>query len=114
MRLRNTTPLAKVLKHPITLLNNITANELEVQQWQEVATTFAEIKAVCDTKFETLEGLNFGHLITEALFIFRIRFIPNLNNKMRILFKDRLFEIKRIINIAEQDRVLQIIALEIA
>jgi len=32
---------------------------------------------------------------------------------MRILFKERQFEIKRIINIEERDRVIKILALEL-
>ncbi|HJD65458.1 MAG TPA: head-tail adaptor protein [Rickettsia endosymbiont of Diachasma alloeum] len=37
----------------------------------------------------------------------------NITTKMRILFKEREFEIKRIINVEEKSKFLNIIALEI-
>lgn len=108
-----TQPISKTLKHQIIFIENIALTEIEQDNWQRKFETFAEIKPITDNSFESLEGLNFGHIITQGFFLFKIRFIAGITNKMRILFKNRQFEIKRIINIGEQDRVIQIIALEI-
>ncbi|HJD62444.1 MAG TPA: head-tail adaptor protein [Rickettsia endosymbiont of Degeeriella rufa] len=46
--------------------------------------------------------MSFGHVITEGYFLFKIRFIKNITTKMRIIFKEREFEIKRVINVEEK------------
>jgi SPP1 family predicted phage head-tail adaptor len=110
---RSSKSLTLNLKHQITFFENKTVNPVDLDNWQEKLKTFAEITPVSESNFSMLEGLNFGHMITEAYFIFRIRFIDNVNAKQKIVFKDRNFDIKRIININEQNRVLMVIALEV-
>jgi len=105
--------LSFYLKHQIIFLENFAASDIEKENWQEKTMSFAEIKPLCDSKFESLENINFGHVMTEGFFIFKIRFIDGINSKMRILFKKRIFEIKRIIDVEEQGRILNIIGLEI-
>jgi SPP1 family predicted phage head-tail adaptor len=105
--------LSALLSHRVIFLENKTANELEDQDWQEVYRSFAEIKPMYDNKFGSIEKFNFGHIVTEAFFMFKIRFTEKINPKMRISFSRRIFEIKRIINVLEKDKILQIIALEI-
>ncbi len=102
-----------LFSHRIIFLENRTQNELEEGDWQEVCASFAEINPMYDNKFGSIEKFNFGHIVTEAFFMFKIRFIEGINPKMRIGFSKRLFEIKRIINVSEKNRILQIIALEI-
>ena len=91
----------------------INSTVFEEEKWEVKFSDFAEILPICDAKFETIENFNFGHVMTEAYFLFKMRFCLKINNKMRILFNERKFEIKRIINIGEQNRYLNIIALEI-
>jgi SPP1 family predicted phage head-tail adaptor len=105
--------LASCLKHQVIFLENLATSSIESENWQEKTKAFSEIKPICDTAFKSLESLDFGHVMTEGLFMFKIRFMKGINIKMRILFNDRQFEIKRIIDIAEQNRVLKIIGLEI-
>ena len=105
--------LSALLSHKIVFLENKSRNELEEQNWQEIYSSFAEIKPMYDNKFGSIEKFNFGHIVTEAFFMFKIRFTDQVNPKMRICFSRRIFEIKRIINIAEKNKILQIIALEI-
>jgi SPP1 family predicted phage head-tail adaptor len=76
-------------------------------------TSFAEVQPVCDNRFISLEGLSFGNVITEKYFLFKIRFMDGITQEMRISFKGRFFEIKRIINEDERNKMLSIIALEI-
>ncbi len=104
---------AKNFKHLIAFIQNNVSSEIEKENWQEVIRTFAEIKPLYDNQFEYIENMNFGHLTTESIFIFKMRFESTIASKMRILYNNRQFEIKRIINICEQNRYLQIIALEI-
>jgi len=103
----------KNFRHQIKFLENITTDTIEEDRWVEKFTTYAEIKPLCDSKFLALENISFGHVITEGYFLFKIRFIKNITTKMRILFKEREFEIKRIINVEEKSKFLNIIALEI-
>lgn len=101
------------LRHQIKIWQNISVNTIEQENWQEKFTIYAEITAISEQKFTVIEHLNFGHIMTEGFFIFKTRFIKNLSSKMRISFGDRQFEIKRLINIAEKSKWLNIIGLEI-
>ncbi len=105
--------LAKKLNHQIKFLENRVNSEIEEENWLEIITTFAEITALSDTIFKAIENFNFGHVMTESYYIFRIRYDQKVNNNMRILYNDKNFEIKRIINIDEKNVAMQIIALEI-
>jgi len=40
------------------------------------------------------------------------RFVPNITAKMRIKFKDRIFDIESIINIAERNKTLKFMCIE--
>ena len=99
--------------HKISILANKAVDELDEDKWEEFLTCFSEIKPVCDNKFVSLEGVSFGDVITEEYFHFRIRYIKGITKEMRVLFHGRVFEIKRVINDQEKDRMLSIIALEV-
>src|SRR4051812_22068561 len=101
------------LIHKVTFLENVANFETEELVWKEKIHTFAEIKAICDNKFLEMEGVSFGHLITEAYFNFTVRYIKGITVDMRILFHGRNFDIKRIIDIDEKRRMFRIIALEL-
>lgn len=106
-------PLFGILNHKISILENSNFNEISDDDWQEKYTTFAQIKPLYDKKVGSIENFSFGHLITEEYFLFKTRGSLEINNKMRIKFKNRLFDIKRVIDIDQNERFLQIIALEI-
>ena len=101
------------LVHKITFLENITKSTIKEAVWKEVQTSFAEIKTMCDNRFVSLEGVAFGNVVTEEYFLFKTRFIKDIHSEMRISFKKRVFEIKRIIDESERGRMLSIIGLEI-
>lgn len=101
------------LSQEILFLENKSISELDDDNWVEVIRTFADIKPLYDSKFGSLENFSFGHIVTENYFMFKIRYLPDLNTKMRISFNSRNFEIKRIINLHEKNEILQIIALEL-
>ena len=101
------------LSHRIRLLENMAVSPIETDNWQEQSIVFAEVKPIVDNKFIALEGLDFGHLISEEYYIFTIRFIDHMHIAMRIKMDDKEFSIKRIINIDHKSRLLKIIALTI-
>ena len=99
--------------HKIIFLKNITNSEIDTPKWQQVIETFAQVKPVCDNRFAFLEGIQFGNVITEEYFLFKIRFIKGLDKTMRISFYDQIFEIKRILDEDSKARMLTIVALKI-
>jgi len=101
------------LSHEIIFLENITNSDLEDENWVEKSRAFAEIRPLYDNKFGSIENFTFGHIVTENFFMFKIRYFPDVSTKMRIQYQERNFEIKRIINLSEQNQFLQIISLEI-
>lgn len=105
--------ISKNFIHKINFLEN-TVNEASLpEKWEVKFQSYAEIKPIYETSFSQIESKEFGHIMTESLFIFRLRYIKNISTKLRIEFKKRTFEIRRIVNIDEKDRLLNIIALEI-
>ena len=105
-------PLTNLLKHSVMFIENASKSELEDQDWQKRYVTFADVRPMYDDKFGSIEKFSFGHIVTEAFCMFKIRFTEKIHTKMRIIFKRRMFEIKRIINHNESSKVLKIIALE--
>lgn len=105
-------PLFGILKHKISILENTSADELS-ENWEEREITFAHIKPLYDNKIESLENFGFGHIVTDGYFIFQTRGSLKITTKMRIKFKNRIFDIKRVIDVEEAGRWLKIIALEI-
>ena len=101
--MKKKTIISKLI-HKITFLKNLSTDEISEAKWEEFQVSFAEVKPVCDNRFVSLEGLSFGNVITEEYFLFRTRFIKNINIEMRISFHGKLFEVKRIINEEEKGR----------
>ena len=99
--------------HKISVLKNTAETELDEAKWEVFAVCFAEVQPVCDNRYVPMEGVAFGDVITEEYFHFRTRYIKNITKEMRMSFHERTFEIKRIINHQEKDRMLSIIALEV-
>ncbi|MEK6733484.1 MAG: phage head closure protein [Pseudomonadota bacterium] len=102
------------LKQVITIqkpLSNNNVFELESgEAWQDFATIRAEVRAIFEkTSGEAVIAMQ---LMDNSYYRFRIRFMPNLQNNMRIIYEKRKFEIKRIINQDEQNLISIIIAQE--
>ena len=105
--------LVSKLEHRIYFHSDMAETELDDPNWVEAYSCMAEIKPMYDNKFGSIENFSFGLIVTEAYFMFKIRFSKKIDTKMRIHYKDRIFEIKRIINASEKNILQQIIALEI-
>ena len=80
--------------------------------WCDKCEIFANINAIADMKYAGIEIFNSMQLITNDPYLFIIRYIEGLNSQMRILYGDRLFNIKRIVNPYEKNHILKIIAQE--
>jgi len=105
--------LVSRLVHNITFLENLAESASEDQDWREKYNCFAEISPLTDCKYISIEGMSFGNLITEEYYLFKIRYIEGVSKNSRISFRNKLYAIKRIINIKERDKILNIIAHEI-
>ena len=101
------------LAHNINFLENVADSSSADPVWQEKYNCFTEIIPLSDCKYMLIEGMNFGNLITEEYYLFKIRYMDGLTKALRISFRRKLYSIKRIINIGEKNRFLNIIALEI-
>jgi len=104
---------SNTLQHRIKILENFSISEIEKEIWQEKLTIYAEIQPLYANKFTSIEHLNFGHIMTEGWYLFKVRFVKDITTKMRMSFKERQFEIKRIINVSERSKFLNIIGQEI-
>lgn len=101
-------------RHYISILSeNATSSFQQENKWEVKYNIFAEIKALQGSSVNEIDRLSFGNIVTEEYFLFKIRFLPDLDNNMRISFKNRLFSIKRIINFYEQNKILEIVTLAI-
>ena len=105
--------LVSRLVHNISFLENLAESASEDHDWREKYNCFAEISPLTDCKYLSIEGISFGNLITEEYYLFKIRYVEGLNKTFRISFRNKLYSIKRIINIKETDKILSIIAHEI-
>jgi head-tail adaptor len=66
------------------------------------------------TTAKFFEGVDFGNLINENYIILRVRFTSQITKDMRIRFKDKAFLIKKMVNVLEQNKLFEIIAMEVA
>jgi SPP1 family predicted phage head-tail adaptor len=76
--------------------------------WVEVQTVWANVQPSSGREF-------FGADTVEAQTTHRItmRYIPDVNNKYRLLFKDRVLEIISIINVGELNKKLDLLCREV-
>lgn len=111
--MRKNKTLRARLKHKIIFLEDRRTSEIAEEEWQNILEVFAQVTHYADNSLAQLENMNFGNIITEEYFIFKIRFTDKVQKSMRISFSNRIFEIKRLINVEMQNKILKIIALEI-
>ena len=97
----------------IIIKKNIIQNELEKAVWEDVITCFANVENLLEMNLKNVEGLDYGHVISEELYLFTIRYSNLLQCGMRIIFEDQIYEIKRINDVAFKKRYNQIIAQKI-
>ncbi len=106
------TLIAKLV-HNINFLENVSESATNDPVWQEKYNCFAEVLPLSDCKYMPIEGFSFGNFITEEYYLFKVRYMDGLNKNLRISFCRKLYSIKRIINIGQRNKILNIIAHEI-
>lgn len=100
------------LKHYVEFWENISESELAAENWVKQHECFVELTPIYDTKPHSIEDFSFGHLVTEKYYSISARFNPDLHDKMRIHYNDRVFAVKRIINVKERSRYMYMIVQE--
>jgi head-tail adaptor len=110
----NLTIDSKNLKHFIEFYSNANAGNLLVaEQWTKKYECFAEVMPLGGSSFASIDNMDFGHITPENLVMFKIRFASGITNKLRIMLNNQNFDIKKIINVAYEDKILQIIGQEV-
>jgi SPP1 family predicted phage head-tail adaptor len=88
-----------LLRHPITIEEQIIESDDiggQIQTWKEFASVRAEVKALSENAVG--EVFTSMQIMDASLYRFRIRFIKGLKNNMRVIYDNRYFQIKRIVN----------------
>ncbi|MGB4191003.1 MAG: phage head closure protein [Rickettsiales bacterium] len=101
--------LAGKLRHYIKIQKPIIDNN-EKEIWQDFLELHSSVEAMHSKSAN--QAFIAMQLMDSSFYQFRIRFIKGLKNNMRIIYNDRYFYIKRIINHNEANIVLTIIAQE--
>lgn len=99
--------------HRIDFLQNMATHSIEEGIWKLVFHSYADIVPICEAKAGEIAGLGFGNVISEEFFLFRTRFYPKINKTQRIIFDNEIYEIKRIVNLRDSRRSLNIVAFKI-
>ena len=96
------------LRHIIIIQQPI--EDVNKEIWKDVVTVRAEVQAM----YSKSSGEAFAamQMMDSSYYRFRIRFINNLKINMRIIYNDRYFYIKRVINQSELNEISIIIAQE--
>ena len=100
------------LKHVIDIFVNL-SNKDTVEDWQKQYTTYASIEQINERSVQNSESGNFGHVIIASYFIFTIRYLQDIKIGMRVLFRQQLYILEKIVNENYDNRFLKLIAKEI-
>ncbi len=99
------------LRHRITfqkLTTTTNENGFEIEEWTDVKTVWASI-----TNLHGREYYEAAAVQAENTVKFTVRYIKDLDTSMRILFKDKQYNITSIDNIKYENRCMEIKAMEV-
>lgn len=106
--------LRSFLRHHILILEKSYDSILDDNNnWHSKYATYASITNIYDCNLRYIDHKNFFDLLEANYYIFEIRFVQALNNKMRIKFDNRIFSIKKIIRDYKYKNFMKMIALEV-
>lgn len=97
-----------VIQEPIFKDDGLGGRE---ESWQDLEMLSAEAKALYNHK--SGESFSSMQLMDNSLYRFRIRYNPKITGDMRVIYAEKTFKIKRIINEDERNTVTVIIGQEI-
>ncbi len=105
-------PLSARLHQRIEIFQNVNANDLD-ESWVSKLIIFADVRELLPNNISFFEGIDFGNLINQVYMLFTVRFNKKISKDQRIRFRQQDFLIKKIINVAQKGRVMEIIAMQV-
>lgn len=94
------------LNHRITFQNQNLDSEEE--EWNDIVTTWASINPISGREYYQAETIN-----SDLTHKVRLRYRKGITPDMRILYKDRIFNIVSVINEYEKNTMLQLMCREL-
>lgn len=98
------------LRHRITIQKYVATRDSfggEIQTWQDVAKVWASIEPISGKEYFSSQQVN-----AEVNTRITIRHLEVITPKMRVVFKDRSFDILSVINIKEKKKELHLMCKE--
>lgn len=98
------------LRHRITIQKYTATRDsfgADVEDWTDIANVWASITPVSGKEYYAAQQIN-AEITTKIT----IRYIKDINPKMRVVFKDRMFEILSVINSEERNIELNLMCKE--
>jgi|GEM_PF-6227430 len=102
------------LKHIITIQELLISTDdigSRLEKWNNFKIVRAEVQALSEKSVG--EMFSSMQLMEASFYRFRIRYIKELKNNMRIIYNNRCFLVKRVINQSESSIISMIIAQEV-
>ena len=99
------------LRHRITfqkLTTSVNESGFEVETWEDVRTVWAAASNLHGREYFAAAAVQ-----AESTVKFTIRYLPGIDTTMRILFRNKQYNITAIDNIKYQNRFIEIKALEV-
>ena len=94
------------LNHRITFqIQNL---DSEIEEWNDIVTTWASINPISGREYYQAETIN-----SDLTHKVRLRYRKGITPDMRILYKDRIFNIVSVINEYEKNAILQLMCREL-
>lgn len=94
------------LNHRITFqIQNLDSEE---EEWNDIVTTWASINPISGREYYQAETIN-----SDLTHKVRLRYRKGITPDMRILYKDRIFNIVSVINEYEKNAILQLMCREL-
>lgn len=94
------------LNHRITFqIQNLDSEE---EEWNDIVTTWASINPISGREYYQAETIN-----SDLTHKVRLRYRKGITPDMRILYKDRIFNIVSVINEYEKNTMLQLMCREL-
>jgi head-tail adaptor len=104
-------PISAHLNKRIEILQNIQNDDLD-ESWVVKFVLFAYAHELLPSSISFFEKVDFGNLINQVYVAFTVRFNKNISKDQRIKFQGKSFLIKKIINVAHKNRIMEIIAMQ--
>lgn len=99
------------LRHRITfqkLTTSTNENGFEVEEWLDIKTLWAKVSNLHGREYFEAAAIQMENTLK-----FTIRYLKDIDTSMRIIFKERHYDIKSIDNIRYENKYMEIKAMEV-